>query len=214
MLDVIPEKFRKCDYEVRSVIGGHARATRFIEKHHYALGCSKTSVYVHGLYLRNGIELLGVAMWLPPTRVAAESVNKENWRQVLSLTRLAIHPLVPTNGASFLLAASRKLIAAGRRFHSLVTYADEFMNHTGQIYLADNWTYCGAGKPTPRWEDKDGRQVSKLATRTRTSAEMIALGYTMVGSYRKHKFIKHLRIQKRSLLDDVEDWVDEAVNRR
>ena len=63
--------------------------------------------------------LLGVAQWLPPTRVAAESVNKENWQRVLSLTRLAVHPLVPTNGASFLLGRSIRIIRNERSYHHL-----------------------------------------------------------------------------------------------
>lgn len=200
MIDTIPEQFRKEDYEVvplRSLQQGR----RFIERHHYSRGCSNTAVYMHGLYLKNGIDLLGVAQWLPPTRVAAESVNKENWQRVLSLTRLAVHPLVPTNGASFLMARSMRLIEQDQKWVSLVTYADEFMGHTGAIYRAANWEYVGLMKAQPRWEDTYGKQVAKKATRTRTNAEMEALGYRMVGSFRKHKFVKHFK-QKRAPLGD------------
>lgn len=188
--DLIPDKFRASDYEVRDI--AHSRAKRFIERWHYSKGCSNTQVYGHALYLRNGIDLLGVAMWLPPTRVACESVSKDDWKTVISLTRLAIHPLVPKNGASFLIGASIKKIIADGRFRHLVTYADESQGHTGAIYRATNWQYVGRTGPYPRWHDPDGKQVAQKATVNRRKAEMEALGYIKVGSFYKHKFVIHL----------------------
>lgn len=186
MIDDIPSKFRASDYEVRDI--SHNRAKVFIERHHYSRGCSNTAVYCHAMYLKNGLNLLGIAMWLPPTRVACESVNKENWTKVLSLTRLAIHPMVPTNGASFLIAASIKLIKEDGRFTDLVTYADESQGHTGAIYRATNWNYVGRTGPYPRWIDRDGKQVAAKATVNRTKAQMEALGHSKQGSFFKHKF--------------------------
>lgn len=190
MLDAIPEKFRAEDYEVKPI--PHFMAADFVKRYHYSRGCSNTQVYGHGLYLKNGINLLGVAMWLPPTRVAAESVNKDHWQKVLSLTRLAVHPMVPTNGASFLMGASMKLIRKDGRFVSLVTYADESQGHTGAIYRATNWHYAGRTGPYPRWLDKDGKQVAQKATKNRVKAVMEALGHVKVGSFYKHKFVMHL----------------------
>lgn len=164
--DMIPQKFRACDYEVKEI---HiSMAKKFIERHHYSRSMSNTGTHLHGLYLRNGIQLLGVAAWLPPTKVAAMTVNERNWRRVVGLSRLAVHPLVPKNGASFLLGASERLIKDEQKWVSLVTYADEFCGHTGAIYRAANWEYVGRMKPQPRWEDDEGRQIAKRATRTRT----------------------------------------------
>lgn len=181
---------RAQDYDIRDVPPAEAKA--FICEHHYRKGCSNTSVYRHGLYCRRSGRLLGVAMWMPPTRVAAESVNREAWRRVLALTRLAVHPDVPTNGASLLLGRSIRRIRAEGKWVSLVTYADEFMQHSGAIYRATNWTYVGRMSANPRWEDADGRQVSRLSTKSRTNAQMLELGYRMVGSFAKHKFVMHL----------------------
>lgn len=192
---------RAQDYEVRSISVQEGRA--FIITHHYSKGCSNTAVYMHGLFRKGETELLGVAQWLPPTRVAAESVNRDEWRRVLSLTRLAVHPDVPRNGATFLMARSMRLIESDQKWLSLVTYADEFMGHTGAIYRAANWEYVGFMKPQPRWEDRDGKQVAKKATRTRTKAEMENLGYRMVGAFRKHKFVKHFRKRRKPLLEDL-----------
>lgn len=188
-------KLRAADYEVRPIQGqgGPWQAARaFIAEHHYSGGCSRTAVYVHGLFRRGGTELLGVAMWLPPTKVAAQSVNRGQWRKVLSLSRLVVHPTVPANAATFLMGRSVRLIRQDGRFVSLVTYADEFMKHTGAIYRASNWTFVGTSPGTPRWEDASGRQVSNRSTTTKTRPQMEAAGYRFIGRFRKHKFVMHL----------------------
>jgi hypothetical protein len=189
------DSLRKQDWEVRDVAHNEARA--FIAEYHYARGCSHTRVYGHGLYRRGEDTLYGVALWLPPTRPAAESVNRDSWRKVISLTRLACCPAAPKNAASFLLSRSVALIRADGRFLSLVTYADERMGHTGAIYRAANWTYCGRMKGSPAWVDpQTGRQVATQATKTRTKAEMISLGYRQIGTFAKHKFVLHLPEQQ------------------
>lgn len=195
------EVLRSVDYEVRAIPTAEGRA--FIVQHHYSKGCSNTAVYMHGLFRKGSDILLGAAQWLPPTRVAAESVNRENWTRVLSLTRLAVHPDVPKNGATFLMARSMRLIEADQKWVSLVTYADDFMGHTGAIYRAANWEYVGFMKGSPRWETEDGRQVARKSTRSRTDAQMRALGYRMVGIYGKHKFVKHFKLRKKPLLENV-----------
>lgn len=194
-------KLRAKDYEVREVAPDEARA--FAVAHHYSKGCSNTRVYSHGLYRRGELDLLGVAIWLPPTKVAAQSVNRDQWQKVLSLTRLAVRPDVPSNAATFLMARSIRLIRQDGRFVSLVTYADDFMGHTGAIYRASNWTYVGFMKGSPRWEDPSGKQVARKATVSRTDAEMVALGYRNVGVFGKHKFVMHLRHQRAGLYPPI-----------
>ena len=186
---------RAKDWEVKDVTPAEARA--FVCLHHYSKGCSHTRVYSHGLYRAGGDILLGVAIWLPPTKGAAQTVNSEQWRKVLSLSRLAIHPDVPNNAATFLMGRSIRIIRQEGRFVSLVTYADEFMGHTGAIYRASNWVYLGRVKGTPRWEDANGRQVAIKSTVNRTYAQMRALGYRNVGTFAKHKFLMHLNQQRK-----------------
>lgn len=185
------EILKKEDWYVVDV-ADRKKAKELIEKYHYAKGGSHTSTYLHGLFRRTDNALMGVAWWLPPTRVAAESVNKENWKKVHSLSRLVLHPDVPKNGASFLLSQSVKLIKKEGRAASLVTYADTEQGHTGHIYRCANWTYVGLTKPTPVWVKPDGSRVAKKSTVSRTNAEMKSLGYLYLGSFPKHKFILHL----------------------
>ena len=169
-----------------------AEAQLMVREHHYSRGGSNTAVYTHGLYRHGDNKLLGVAWWLPPTRVACESVNRDQWKQVLSLTRLVCLPEAPRNSASFLIGRSIQLIRKDGRFVSLVTYADEAMGHSGAIYRATNWQYVGRTGPYPRWEDAAGRQVACKSTVNRTKAEMLRLGYRMTGRFHKHKYVMHL----------------------
>lgn len=167
-------------------------AQRLTARHHYAKGGSNTAVYVHGLFRRGDIfdeQCQGVAWWLPPTRAAAEATDRERWKGVLCLSRLVIEPSVPANACTFLLARSRRQIDR-TAWPVLVTYADEWRGHTGAIYRADNWEYRGLTKAYPTYQI-DGRLIARKAgPRTRTHAEMIALGAVMIGSFAKHKFVR------------------------
>jgi len=164
------------------------------EAHHYAKGCANTAVYSHGLFRAGRHEPSGAALWMPPTKIAAQSVA-DDWRGVLSLSRLVVVPDAPPNAASFLLGRSMRLIESDGRYHTLLTYADTAQGHTGAIYLATNWTLVGRTKGDPVWKDVDGKQVSrKCAARTRRNDEMLALGYTKHPASPKLKYVKHLRL--------------------
>lgn len=182
--------FKKEEWDVRPV--SHTVCQDLVQRHHYARGGSNTAVYCHGLVRRSDPETpVGVTWWLPPTRVAAESVS-EDWTKVLSLTRMVIEPGVPKNAATFLLGRSVRYIRQDRRFHTLVTYADEWAGHTGGVYRAANWDYVGRTGPYVKWVSQDGRQVAAKATKNRTKAEMEALGHIRLGSFHKHKYVMRL----------------------
>lgn len=179
-------------WSVRPV--AHAEAVAFIEANHYAKGASKTSVYRFGMFHFLAPDVpLGVTLWLPPTKVAAQSVDPVRWRQVLALSRMAVAPGMPKNSCSFMLGRAVRAIRRDRRFVALVTYADESQGHDGHVYRASGWEYCGRTGAQPRWVDPStGRQVATQATKTRTAAQMAALGYARAGRFHKHKFIRRL----------------------
>ncbi len=184
------DHIKKQDWEIGEV--DFKTAQNLIKQHHYARGGSKSFVYLHGLYHIETGGLAGIVWWLPPTRVACESVNKECWKKVLSLTRMVMVPNAPKSSISFLLSRSVKIIKQEKRFVSLVTYADESQGHTGGCYKAAGWDYVGRTGPYPRWIDSSGKQVAAKATTNRTKAMMEALGHTKQGSFYKHKYVKHL----------------------
>lgn len=175
------------DWEVRPV--SMAVGRELVTAHHYARGGSNTATYMHGLFMREVDVCLGVAWWIPPTKSAALATHPANWRGVLNLSRLVIAPGVPKNAATFLLSRSRRLIDRAA-WPCLVTYADTWRGHTGEIYKLDNWTPAGQTKPE-RTYTLDGRMIARKAgPKTRTQAEMAALGAVAVGSFPKFKFVR------------------------
>lgn len=178
------------DWQVFS-IPNHATAVRFLRDTHYAGGASNTSTYRHGLY-RAGLlvsDVAGVALWIPPTRTAAESIDHDRWGGVLALSRLAVAEDVPTNGASFLLGRSMRLIDR-RRWPILLTYADTAHGHTGAIYRATNWTCLGPVPAGDVWTTPTGQQVGrKRGGHTFTHGEMRDSGHTLVPAAPKIKFV-------------------------
>lgn len=188
---LLQPRLTRGDWVVREI--EHAAGLTFVSRVHYARGASRTSTYRFGLFSKWSDLLCGVTLWLPPTRVAAESVDRARWRQVLACSRMAVLPGVPKNGRSFLLGASVRQIKRDRRFVALVSYADESQGHDGHVYRAAGWTYAGRRPGNPRWVDpRTGRQVASQSTRTRTHAQMEALGYVNTGRFAKHKFVLHL----------------------
>lgn len=176
-------RLRKSDYFVGNCPMDRAR--RLIVWQHYAEGASNTSAGLHGLYRRSDYHLMGVAWWLPPTRNCAASWW-ENPNEVLSLSRLALLPETPKNAATFLLMNSVKLLDV--RWRCLVTYADTMQGHTGHIYRAAGWEYCGLTKPEKRYQI-NGRLVSrKCAAVTRSHAAMLELGAEYLGDFAMHRF--------------------------
>jgi hypothetical protein len=161
-------------------------ARELIRDHHYAAGTSNTATHVHGLYRegRGTSGIGGVTWWIPPV-----AVGKATWPhrdEVLSLSRMVILPDIPKNAATFLLARSAKLV--GPAWKCLVTYADTWRGHTGAIYKAANWEDLGLTTPEAVYV-LDGRMLSrKRGNRTRTHAEMIAMGAEFLGRFPKHRF--------------------------
>lgn len=185
-------KLRKAEWTVRPV--NIAIARRLVTREHYARGASNSATYLHGLFPAGAFwdeEVRGVAWWIPPTRSAAEATHPDDWKGVLSLSRLVIQADVPPNGASFLIGASMRLIDRAR-WPCLVTYADTMQGHTGAIYRATNWRYVGLTPPKRTFAIKGRMRSIKGGGFTRTFAEMAALGAEDLGMHAKHKFV-HVR---------------------
>jgi len=177
-------------------------ALSVVEEFHYAKSGPKQASICFGLFPKNSfwnIDIQGAAIFLPPPHGVIKKYNVEP-NQALSLSRLAISPSVPTNGASFIIGASIKAIKKTMKNISLlVTYADRSQGHTGQIYRATNWDYGGLTPPAYAWIDKGGRLVSKYANKTRKT-DFMDMNYTRIGPFQKHHFYMWLQKQKKIIL--------------
>lgn len=181
------EVLRAVEWEVRVVELSVAR--QLVAAHHYAGAASNTATYRHGLFRRGEDECHGAALWIPAPIGPARLIGGEDWRKVIALSRLVISPGVPTNGATFLLARSVRLVAAAGDWRWAVTYADTAEGHTGAIYRAANWRYDGITRADhSAWIDAAGRRVAAKARVNRTSEQMRALGYSRRPGSAKHRF--------------------------
>ena len=176
------------EYWVRDI--SQAAAVSFIERNHYAMGAPNTAVARHALvHFDSPEQVEGVALWLPPTRRAAESVSPKAPEGVLALSRLCLSPDVPKNGASFLLGRSMRLLDR-ERWPVLLTYADTRQGHTGAIYRATNWECLGEVPGSDAWMAQDGSMRGrKRGGRNLSAAEMRKAGYVRLPSMPKIKFV-------------------------
>lgn len=163
----------------------HGEASAVIVRWHYSKSGPNTG-QTFGLFRRDSYpmaSLSGAALWLPPTRRAAEAVAGDEWRGVLSLSRLAVDPALPRNAASFLLAASMRLLDR-KAWPTLLTYADTRHGHTGAIYLATGWTLDARVNSGAYFvHEATGKQVGrKRGKRNIPVAELRAAGYGEVRS--------------------------------
>lgn len=177
------------DWLVEKVPHGEAMAAIF--HWHYSKSGPNTG-QTFGLFERAAYPLAplsGAALWLPPTKRAAEAVAGDEWRGVLSLSRLAVDPALPRNAASFLLGRSMRLIDRDK-WPTLLTYADTRHGHTGAIYLATGWELDARVNSGAYFvHEVTGKQVGrKRGKRNIPVAELRAAGYSETRS-EKLRFI-------------------------
>jgi hypothetical protein len=179
---------RKKDYEFDVCPNRVAR--RLVEKHHYAKSASFMGT-AFCLWHRGGKpeDAVAAAITLPPLPPAAKKHAHTTPERVTALSRVVVEPGEPQNVASMLVSRVLKQTAKDRKYDTVLTYADMAEGHTGAIYRATNAEYLGTSKPKVYWVDPaTGRRVSLKATKSRTHAEMRALGYEKRVSPGKHVF--------------------------
>lgn len=187
-----PIHLKKANWCIRDI---HCSlALKLCKSWHYTKGGSNTATFAHGLFVRGDDECYGVAWWIPPTKSAAIANFDCDWRRVLSLSRLAINPVVPTNGASFLIGRSIRKIKQTGRWDGLLTYAEQKQNHEGTVYKATNWKFDGMTKKQPVYVNSEGVTMGrKRGGKTLTKSQMLSEGFTHVGNFAKKRFKMDLR---------------------
>lgn len=189
-------KFNKREWAIRPV-GLHI-AVQLVNRYHYARTGSSAVVYAFGLFLNGDPNVWGVSWWIPAAKLSVDKFNPGGYSTTLVLHRLVIHPLVPTNGASFLLGRSIQAITQHGRHNTLLTYADTAQGHTGAIYRATNWDYEGLSLPSEVWVNASGVQVSRYATgQSYTHDELRAQGCRFIGYFPKHVY--SMRLQSKTV---------------
>lgn len=132
-----------------------SEAELFISKYHYAGRLGRSGLNF-GYYL--GDELIAVIVYANPVRQETASRLGVPYKDVLELSRLAIHPEFQVkNFASFLISLSINSIRSVRPWvKKLVSFADTTHNHNGTVYKASNWKLDGIVKPDYWYADNEG----------------------------------------------------------
>jgi hypothetical protein len=140
--------------EITKKIIDHKDAELFISKYHYAGRIGRSGLNI-GYFIKD--ELIAVIIYVSPTRQETALKQGYLYKEVLELSRLAIHPQYQVkNLASFILSKSIKIIKSINTIKCLVSFADLTYNHSGTIYKASNWIPDGEVQPDYWYADDKG----------------------------------------------------------
>lgn len=128
-----------------------------------------------GLYDTN--ILLGICTFGTPPRVMndGESIFNEYRVKTLELNRLVVNGGLEKNSLSYFVSQSLGMLP---KPCCVVSYADFTFGHTGYIYQATNWTYCGLNQIHERQIFYRGKEVHP-----RTAC---AMGFTNITEWAKN----------------------------
>tara|TARA_R110000851_G_scaffold307074_1_gene465530 strand:+ start:382 stop:1038 length:657 start_codon:yes stop_codon:yes gene_type:complete len=135
------------EYKVKAV--KRSDCEHYILKVHYAKRWPSIS-YAFGLYL--GSNLCGIVTYgTPPSSTLKKGIaGEENKGDVLELNRLCLLNN-KKNEASILIGRSLKMLPQGK---IIVSFADTEQGHTGCVYQATNFIYCGLSAKRTDWKVK------------------------------------------------------------
>ncbi len=130
------DRVRTADYEIRPI--SRSDCEHYILNVHYAQRFPSVS-YAFGLFHHN--DLVGCITYGTPfsSTLRTGLAGKENAKYVLELNRLVLKDNRPNEG-SMLISKSIKQLDRNKL---IISYADASMGHTGWVYQASNFLYCG-----------------------------------------------------------------------
>ena len=136
-----------CGYDVRII--KREDCEPYILRVHYAKRWPSIS-YAFGLYLDN--ELCGVVTYgTPPSAPLKRGIAGDEFKaDVLELNRLCLKHN-RKNEASILVGRSLRMLPINK---IVVSFADTSQGHTGLVYQATNFIYCGLSAKRTDWKVK------------------------------------------------------------
>ena len=179
-------------------------AKRLLVREHYLHSMPGGSRLSLGVFL--GKQLLGaVLLGAGPSNVH-RLVDGAEPDDCLTLTRLWLDDLLPTNSESTVIGATLRNLRRHTSVKFVVTYADPSAGHVGTIYQATNWLYTGMSQAMAVLDLGDGvlhhsRSLAH-AYGTHSRAHFAAHGVEMrvVPQSPKHRYVYFLDPAWRSRL--------------
>lgn len=172
-LSLVPEPSKRFDIDVRDlpvksfIVKQIAiqEATPMIQDWHYSKSTNGLMVsYCFGLFSDNN--LIGVMIYGRLGMANAWKKYADNMDDVIELRRLACIDNTPKNTESYFIGKTIRWLKQNTDIKIIVSYADAFHGHTGIIYKASNFEYCGLTSPGKLIVDHDGRTFHDKAIRT------------------------------------------------
>jgi hypothetical protein len=163
----------KSDYTIDRVT--KSEAADLLLRFHYLKDISKTfkSGYNYGLYKKNefcplnigGIQGVCIFTGLPVPEIAKGAFGLERHEQngLFELSRLCIHPNTQQseyNITSWFVSKAIRRLRKETNVRGIISYADSD-HHSGTIYRACNFRYCGLSEPKKDFYFADGTKHSR-----------------------------------------------------
>ena len=163
----------KSDYTIDRV--SKSEAADLLLRFHYLKDISKDfkSGYNYGLYKNNdfsplnigGIQGVCIFTGLPVPEIAKGAFGLERHEQqgLFELSRLCIHPDTQEreyNITSWFVSKAIKRLRKDTEVKAIISYADSD-HHSGTIYRACNFKYCGLSEPKKDFYFADGTKHSR-----------------------------------------------------
>ena len=163
----------KSDYTIDRV--SKSEAADLLLRFHYLKDISKgfKSGYNYGLYKKNdfsplnigGIQGVCIFTGLPVPEIAKGAFGLERHEQqgLFELSRLCIHPDTQEreyNITSWFVSKAIKNLRRETEVKAIISYADSDY-HSGTIYRACNFRYCGLSEPKKDFYFSDGTKHSR-----------------------------------------------------
>ena len=163
----------KSDYYIDRV--SKSEAAELLLRFHYLKDVSKTfkSGYNYGLYKNNdfcplnigGIQGVCIFTGLPVPEIAKGAFGLERHEQdgLFELSRLCIHPNTQQseyNITSWFVSKAIRRLRKETNVRGIISYADSD-HHSGTIYRACNFRYCGLSEPKKDFYFADGTKHSR-----------------------------------------------------
>ena len=163
----------KSDYHIDRV--NKKESAELLLRFHYLKDISKTfkSGYNYGLYKNNdfcplnvgGIQGVCIFTGLPVPEIAkgAFGLERDEQQGLFELSRLCIHPNTQQseyNITSWFVSKAIRRLRKETNVRAIISYADSD-HHSGTIYRACNFLYCGLSEPKKDFYFADGTKHSR-----------------------------------------------------
>tara|TARA_Y100000992_G_scaffold298535_1_gene263856 strand:- start:230 stop:817 length:588 start_codon:yes stop_codon:yes gene_type:complete len=163
----------KSDYHIDRI--NKKESAELLLRFHYLKDISKTfkSGYNYGLYKNNdfcplnvgGIQGVCIFTGLPVPEIAkgAFGLERDEQQGLFELSRLCIHPNTQQseyNITSWFVSKAIRRLRKETNVRAIISYADSD-HHSGTIYRACNFLYCGLSEPKRDFYFADGTKHSR-----------------------------------------------------